>query len=141
MLRGAAGADVLDGGAGADTLSGDAGNDRLTGGAGADQLTGGAGRDTFAFPALPTVLGERDTIYDFTSGTDRIQLSGRAFAGVSTGELALASAARLPDDHLLYDQAKGLLLYDADGSGSKAAVQIAQLVDAPLLVASDIVVI
>ena len=141
VMRGAAGADVLAGGAGADQLTGDAGDDRLIGGAGVDRLTGGAGRDTFVFRAVPTGLGERDTIYDFASGTDRIELAGAAFTGVATGVLVLGSAAHHAGDPLLYNQAKGLLLYDADGSGAGAAVQIAHLVDAPVLAASDIVVI
>lgn len=141
VLRGASGADRLEGGSGNDQLFGGAGNDRLIGGPGLDQLTGGTGRDTFSFTAIPAALSERDQIHDFTSGTDRIELTGKAFAGVSTGVLALGSAATRAGDQLIYDPAKGLLLYDADGPAAGAAMQIARLTDAPLLAASDIVVI
>lgn len=141
VLRGGSGSDRLEGGKSSDHLFGGAGNDRLIGGPGADWLSGGTGRDVFVFEAVPGSLGQRDVIGDFVSGTDRIELIGHAFAGAATGVLALGSAAIHAGDHLLYDQAKGLLLYDADGSGAGAAVQIARIVDAPALAASDIVVI
>ena len=58
-------------------LSGGAGNDTITGGAGEDTLTGGAGRDVFVFEAGHG----NDTIQDFVSGIDKIDLS--AFSGIS----------------------------------------------------------
>lgn len=85
-LRGGSGNDTLDGGTGNDTLGGDAGNDRLTGGdgadhltggAGADILTGGAGADTFIFASTSHSRGDSvDTITDFQSGIDHIDLRG-----------------------------------------------------------------
>ncbi len=70
--------DTISGFGGDDVLLGNVGNDRLTGGAGKDTLTGGAGFDTFAMsssdsPASTSMLGF-DTITDFTSGTDFIDL-------------------------------------------------------------------
>jgi serralysin len=63
------------GGAGADTLTGGAGNDLVYGGGGADQLRGGAGGDTFRFQAVgDSTAAATDSILDFTSGTDRIDL-------------------------------------------------------------------
>jgi Ca2+-binding RTX toxin-like protein len=60
------------------SLVGGAGSDELFGGAGADTLTGGAGSDDFVY-TTPTesanALANRDTITDFTSGTDHIQIS------------------------------------------------------------------
>ncbi|KUR70250.1 hypothetical protein AQZ52_15455 [Novosphingobium fuchskuhlense] len=141
LIRGGAGADVLEGGAGNDKLIGDAGGDRLIGGAGADRLIGGAGSDTFVFDTLPAASSQRDVIGDFTSGTDHIALAGAAFAGTASGALLLAPVAIHPGDHLLYDQPNGLLLYDADGTGPGAAVQIAVLTGHPLLTAADIIVI
>jgi serralysin len=135
LIRGGAGTDTLEGETGNDKLIGDAGSDRLIGGLGADRLIGGAGGDTFVFDALP---GLRDVIGDFTSGTDHIELASTVFAGVKPGALVLGSAALHPDDHLLYDQARGLLFYDADGSDAGAAVQIAVLTGHPALTAEDI---
>jgi len=51
-------------------LSGNAGDDVLNGFAGADTLSGGAGADTFQFTNVET----GDTITDFESGTDSIDL-------------------------------------------------------------------
>ena len=78
LLDGGFGNDTVTGGAGNDTLLGGSGDDKLTGGAGADVMAGGSGADTFIFTAVNdsgvTAL-TRDTIMDFTVGTDRIDLS------------------------------------------------------------------
>ncbi len=70
-LNGGDGADTLDGGSGNDTLDGGADADILIGGRGADTLTGNGGADTFKF----TSGDGKDTISDFSSGTDKIDLS------------------------------------------------------------------
>ena len=67
--------DNLTGSSLADVINGGAGNDTITGGAGADNLTGGAGADTFVFNAVVGTSSDsnstlRDTITDFTAGTD-----------------------------------------------------------------------
>ena len=68
VLRGSAGTNVIDGGDGAD---------RIIGLGGADRLTGGAGADAFVFTSIGDSLpGAPDVITDFTSGSDRIDLSG-----------------------------------------------------------------
>jgi serralysin len=69
-------ANALIGLSGNDTLDGRGGNDVLTGGAGADTMTGGAGADTFVFAAVADSRsnGGRDTITDFISKLDRIDL-------------------------------------------------------------------
>jgi serralysin len=131
----------LQGGAGRDRLYGQAGADRLEGGAGRDLLKGGAGADSFVFAAVPAASADRDTIADFAPGTDLIELTSAAFAGVLSGALVLGSVAAHAQDHLLYDQPRGALLYDADGSGAGAAVQIAFLAGCPALSAADILLI
>jgi hypothetical protein len=75
-LWGGSGADRLDGGAGNDTLKGEAGHDRITGGLGRDKLWGGSGKDVFDFNSAKEskVGSQRDIIYDFKSGQDRIDL-------------------------------------------------------------------
>ena len=93
-LSGNAGNDRLDGGAGNDLLQGGTGNDALEGGAGEDKLVGGAGSDTIeggagndhiwggnwtADNASDTFVyakgGGRDTIHDFETEHDQIDLS------------------------------------------------------------------
>jgi serralysin len=58
-------------------IKGGAGNDLIYGAGGADQLWGGAGNDTFVFGASSdSKPGAADKIFDFTSGSDKIDLSG-----------------------------------------------------------------
>lgn len=70
-------ANILVGNSGKNSLSGGDGDDTLVGGTGQDNLTGGAGRDSFKF-ALSTESAVKtpDTITDFISGTDKVDLSG-----------------------------------------------------------------
>lgn len=78
-IQGEAGRDILFGSTTNDTLSGGDGDDWLAGGGGGDTLTGGAGNDTFAFLAITdSQSGIRDTITDFTSGSDKIDISALA---------------------------------------------------------------
>ncbi|MFC7499518.1 calcium-binding protein [Enterovirga sp. GCM10030262] len=70
-LNGGAGNDVMIGGSGDDFLVGGAGNDRLTGKLGEDMYIGGGGEDIFVFNGAAS----DDIVLDFTSGTDRIDLS------------------------------------------------------------------
>lgn len=75
-LWGGSGKDRLDGGAGNDVLKGESGNDRIVGGLGRDQMWGGAGADVFDFNAVQEsrVGSQRDTIHDFETGRDKIDL-------------------------------------------------------------------
>jgi Ca2+-binding RTX toxin-like protein len=147
-LTGSSGSNYLVGGNGNDTLDGGAGNDLLVGSAGADTLTGGTGNDRFRFDVMET-SAHRDTITDFTAGQDSIEirrsvftaLAGHAAGALTAGELALGPVATTPDQHLVYDQASGVLSYDADGSGAGAAVELAVLTGHPALVAGDIILI
>ena len=70
-ILGSEGNDSLLGGRGRDTLLGGEGDDILNGEQGRDTLTGGDGFDTFVFE----YGSGRDTITDFTSGEDVIDLT------------------------------------------------------------------
>lgn len=74
-INGGAGNDRLFGDFGADTLNGEAGNDLLNGGFdnAVDSLTGGDGADRFFVNPLQRFLpnAKKDTLVDFTQGTDR----------------------------------------------------------------------
>ena len=98
-----AGADTITGGTLNDTINGGDGNDSITGGVGKDSMTGGAGVDTFVFaqPAAGAVTSNQanpDTITDFTTGTDKLQIaqSMSAFLGNFT-TLSSAQAAVVAD--------------------------------------------
>ena len=76
---GGAGNDLLVGNAIDNLLEGGAGNDIIFGGGGGDELLGGAGADTFVFgTANYSLYTAPDWIMDFTSGKDKIDLSGLA---------------------------------------------------------------
>ncbi|WP_114952655.1 calcium-binding protein [Sphingosinicella terrae] len=96
-IYGGAGNDALSGGGGRDTIKGGDGDDLIRGGALADQLWGGPGADTFVIAykgndwfgvtdsywvrsgsAPGGYVLEVDTIHDFQSGIDKIDL--RSFA-------------------------------------------------------------
>lgn len=150
-LTGSAGANNLYGDMGDDTLSGGAGNDLLTGEEGDDILTGGADSDIFLFFRAPAGAGV-DTITDFVSGVDKIQLSDDVFTALGTvtvptaltaAQFFVGSAAHDADDRIVYNQSSGALLYDADGNGAGTAVQLAILgtTTHPAIIQADIQVI
>ena len=72
VLTGDGNANVINGGLGNDTLNGGGGDDILIGGMGNNTLTGGTGNDTFLYQQGNT---GRDTVTDFTFGSDKLDLS------------------------------------------------------------------
>ncbi len=126
VINGGNGNDWMGGGKGQDVLDGGADNDTLIGGLGLDTLTGGAGTDAFLFASALDGVLNIDTITDFTSGTDRIQLSAAifsAFAAQAGQTVSLASLA----SNLSYNATTGALAYDADGAGAGVALNFAIL--------------
>ena len=137
---------TLSGGVGSDTLIGGAGNDRLIGGVGIDNLTGGGGGDTFvfAFGDSSAAAGQHDRITDFTTGIDRIDLSGidaiassavqdsfhfigtAAFGGVA-GEL-----------NAIFNGSLGVTMLAGDTNGDRIADFSIDLVGNVTLVAGDL---
>lgn len=119
VLVGSAGNDQLFGFGSADRLDGGAGDDLLFGDAGADTLTGGAGADRFAYRAVSdsNATDGSDTITDFVSGTDKLDLTYLngvtsvslvrsnggtiAFASTATGQLQVAVGAALQGTDLI----------------------------------------
>jgi Ca2+-binding RTX toxin-like protein len=156
--------DTITGGDAQDNISGGAGNDILNGGKGNDTLSGGAGNDFFVIntPSTPATGATPastnvDTILDFVSGMDKIQLSKAVFTkldningGTGIGEISeldfkLGTAAGDGSDKIFYNKANGSLWYDPDGNTAAIApVQIAILgtnTTRPDLVYSDIQII
>lgn len=90
-IDGGAGNDALNGGLGNDTITGGIGNDTITGGVGNDNLTGGVGADTFVFSAT----NGTDTIMDFVSGTDDLDVQTGGLLGGLTEQGPITAAGGL----------------------------------------------
>jgi len=139
-IKGTAKADLLVAGAGNDTIDGNTGN---------DTLTGGAGNDTFVFNSKLNATTNVDTITDFVSGADKIELSKSVFTKLSAlgalnaDDFKLATPTLDASDRIIYDQKTGILSYDADGSGAGAAVEFAivGISTHPTLVSADFVIV
>jgi Ca2+-binding RTX toxin-like protein len=143
LVAAGAGSVILTGNAGRNAVIGNVGDNRLAGKSGNDVLTGGAGKDAFILDTrLGTSKTDRvvnfDRITDFKVGQDKVWLDNAIFkklgkAGSLTAPVRLKAnyfsldKARDKDDYLIYNRKTGVLSYDADGSGSQAAIEIAQL--------------
>ncbi|RON42094.1 M10 family metallopeptidase C-terminal domain-containing protein [Pseudomonas brassicacearum] len=92
-LNGTAGADLILGLGGNDTIKAGTGADIVDGGAGRDSLYGGDGADTFRYTNVLDSYRDydtggvtaTDTIYDFTAGVDKIDVSGLGIVGLGDG--------------------------------------------------------
>ncbi len=135
---------TLNGGPGTDTLNGGDGNDTLIGGPRADLLAGGAGADTFSYLAavFHSNPANRDTIIDFVSGSDTIDLSAidgnttAAFPG-NQAFIFVGANAFSGRSQIRYDPLTGLLEGNTAGN-SNPEFQIL-LAGAPTLVEGDLV--
>ncbi len=136
-------ANNLKGNTAANRLIGGGGNDTLDGGTGKNILTGGTGKDIFKL----TTTGHIDSITDFVVIDDTIQLENAAYTKLTTtgtlvtGQFRIGSKALDANDFVIYNNATGALLYDADGTGAVAAVQIATIGAGLAMTNADIVVI
>lgn len=120
VLNGMAGNDMLVGAAGNDALNGGDGDDLLIGGAGKDALTGGAGSDTFCFGSIVDIgKGSlADSITDFVSGTDKIDLSLIDAVTAVAGDQSftyIGSSAFTAAGQLRFDAVTHLLSGDVNG--------------------------
>lgn len=109
------GDDLVFGGTGVDQLNGGGGDDLLHGGGGADLLSGGSGADTFRFGSLGHSRADApDTIGDFVSGTDIIDLSLIDADSTRDGDQSFVWNGSGPGALWLAD---GRVLGDTDGDG------------------------
>ena len=113
----------------AQTIRGNAGANSLNGGMGNDTLQGGTGTDVFVFS---TALGSSniDVISDYSVIDDQITLDDIVFTGLARRGLAATAftanetgLATNASHRIIYETDTGHLYFDADGSGSGAAVQ------------------
>ncbi len=144
------GADALDGMGNllGNLITGNDAGNRLAGGDGNDTLDGGGGADTFFFDTAPNPSGNADTVSDFVTGADTLELDAAVFAalaglaGSSLGAAHFVSAPNVhagdADDFILHDTLTGNLYYDADGSGAEAVVLFAMIGSGAPIAAGDI---
>ena len=138
--------DVLRGNVGDNELNGAAGNDILIGDQGHDDLWGGDGADTFAFLNIGdsgVVEVTRDTIYDFVSGEDHIDLlsidadtatnGDQGFTFIGGADFSATDAT----GQLRYDAGTGILYGSVDAdSDAEFSVFLSGM---PALVAEDFI--
>lgn len=140
-VRGTAHADEISGRAGDDKILGLKGDDTLSGEHGRDRLIGGAGHDEFVFRY--TGKSDADTVVDFQSGADTINLDHRGFSGLHAGDnvadtFALAGHEGT-ETRLVFDTENGNLYFDANGSEKGGRALVAHF-DSAHLQAGDILV-
>ncbi len=120
FIAGGDGADRLAGGRDADTIRGDDGADLLRGDGDADQLTGGKGADDFRYLRVADSTPDaRDTIRDFTHGTDTIDLRAVDANAVKHGDQAFVfiGGREFTDTPGQLRYAGHMLSGDTDGDG------------------------
>ena len=150
-INGTTSANDLMGTSGNDLIDGKGGNDTLWGMNGSDVLIGGSGKDTFVFAsagsnALKLGSNNVDVIVDFNPADDTIQLGDAVFTKLAAGSLsssAFVTGTKALDssDRIIYNKQTGDLSYDADGTGSMAAVKFAVIENKAALTAADFYII
>ena len=110
------------------------GDDTLSGGLGRDTLSGGTGRDVFVFDTKPNAKTNLDRIAGYSVADDTIWLENAVFKALGKKTGALKSSAfhagekaHDASDRIVYNPKTGALFYDEDGTGAKAAIEMALL--------------
>ncbi|MBK8084227.1 MAG: hypothetical protein IPK28_10605 [Devosia sp.] len=128
-------------------VKGSAGADLINAGKGNDTVSGGAGQDRFVFDTALDKYSNVDRILDFKAIDDTILLDDAVFKKVgalgvlSAGAFVTGSKALDASDRIIYNAATGDLLYDADGSGKGAAIQLPSLAPIWSLTNADFVIV
>lgn len=143
------------GGMGLDTIRGGGGADRISGGGGGrDRLTGGWGDDAFVFNKATGSAGA-DVIDDFSNrrgNDDRFEIDGGVWGGVGDGWLSATQFKTVAasniyrgidaDDRVIYDQTRGDVYFDRDGSGKAyGMIKIAEVDEGTVLTHRDFLII
>lgn len=127
-------------------IAGNSGNNLLAGGLGRDTLAGGAGLDAFVFNTALNRTTNVDRIIDYNVAQDTIRLENAVFTGLANGWLTASAfhtgaAAADAQDRIVYNKATGAISFDADGSGTGAAVHFASVAAGLALTNADFFVI
>ncbi len=147
-INGTSGNDRILGTDDAEVINGLGGSDMIYGGGGNDILTGGTGSDYFTFKGAPLnattnvdVVKDFDPVYDIVRMHDGLFTKLTTEGNLQSGWFRAGTKALDSNDYVIYDQSTGKLYYDADGSGSKAAVQFAMIENRVKLTAADFIVL
>jgi hypothetical protein len=157
VLKGTNDKNTIKGTNGNDTIEALRGNDTINGKSGNDKLTGGTGTDTFVFDTALAAASENrsfnfDRIVDYNVKNDRIYLDNAVFTKLVSGSgskpaqlkkefFVAGSKAKDKNDYIVYNKKTGVLSYDNDGSGSKLAIEFAQVTKGLTLTHKDIFII
>ncbi|MBD2745756.1 polysaccharide lyase family 7 protein [Microvirga sp. BT688] len=157
VLKGTNAKNTIKGTDGNDTIDALRGNDTVNGKSGNDKLTGGTGSDIFVFDTVLASASENrsfnfDKIVDYNVKSDRIHLDNAIFTKLVSGTgskpaqlkkefFVVGSRAQDKNDYIVYNKKTGVLSYDCDGSGSKLAVEFAQVTKGLALTHKDFFVI
>jgi trimeric autotransporter adhesin len=134
--------DKFVGNASNETIFAGAGDDIIMGGAGLDQFWGQYGEDVFYYA---NKLEGGDTIFEFVTGTDHIQISASDFGGglvsgvMDTNRLITGTGANQNFGQFIINGAS--LWWDSDGIGAGDASLIANFVASTMPTFTDFIVI
>jgi len=135
-----------------ESVKGGSGSDKLYGGVGKDVLTGGKGKDSFVFNTKAS-KSNADKVTDFNVKDDQINLDNAVFTKLgkkgteakpvkmNKDFFTIGTKAKDKNDYVVYDQKKGVLYYDADGSGKGKQVEIATFSNKAKLTIDDFFVV
>jgi Ca2+-binding RTX toxin-like protein len=132
-------------------VRGNNGDNTLSGAGGNDFLTGLGGEDLFFFNSALDPLFNVDEITDFNVADDTIVLENAVFTtfavpgnlarDLTAAEFVIGTAAQDASDRVIYNNATGVLLYDADGVGGAAAIRFAEVTPGLALTHLDFLVV
>jgi Ca2+-binding RTX toxin-like protein len=114
-------------------------DDRIAGREGNDTISGGAGIDTFVFDRA---LGADnvDTLRNFNSAADTIQLRATIFTGLESGGLAAGGLRGGTDALDVDDRNTGQLWFDEDGTGAVDKILFAELENKTQIALDDFII-
>ena len=123
-----------------DLIRGNAVGNLIEGGLGSDTLTGRGGHDEFSWYSEEEI-GDGDVITDFTlngTGSDLLVFESDNFSGMTnTVRLVNGPAATIAQGQFVFNASNDTLYWDPDGTGSRAAIVIAQLQGVNALTVGD----
>lgn len=131
------------------TIVGNPFDNVITGRLGGDTLRGQAGADTFVFDRAASAQNA-DRIIDFNTNTanegDRLMFTSAAYRATPKGALDVdrfveGTTAQDADDRFIWDQQRGQLWFDVDGSGAAVQQLVARFEQDAVVTVEDIILV